>query len=79
MLEMLAAQRGEPSAQQYMDGVGLDDVQHAISWQQISDYLRTVNVASLTKHVPLLGSKHSVAQSESPPPAFPKTSFDLLV
>ncbi len=77
MLEVLAAQRGQLPAQRYMDGDGLDDLQHAINWQQVSTYLRAVNVANLAKHVPLISSKSSVA--ESPPPVFPKTPFDLLV
>ena len=79
MLEVLAAQRGQPHAQRYMDGDGLDDSQHASNWQQISNYLRTITVANLTVHVPLMNGRHSFAKSDPPPPVFLKSPYDLLV
>lgn len=55
MLEVLAAQLVQPPLEQYMDGDGLDDVQHGSNWQQIPDYLKTLNISNLAQHVPLIG------------------------
>ena len=79
MLEVLAAQRGEPPLQRFLDGDGLEDLQHAANWLQIADYLRTIDSSNLLMHVPLAGSKETCKKPTQTPPAFPKTSFDLLV
>ena len=53
MLEVLAAQRGQPPLEWYMDGDGLDDLRHDSNWQQIPEYLKTLNISNLAQHVPL--------------------------
>ena len=79
MLEVLAAQRGEPPLQRYLDGDGLDELQHAANWVQVADYLRTINASNLLVHMPLSGSREVLAKPTSLSAAFPKSSFDLLV
>ena len=54
LLELLAAQRGEPSKEELMQPAGLDNLQHAANWQQVTDYLKFVNEDKLNQHVPLL-------------------------
>jgi hypothetical protein len=79
MLEVLAAQRHQPSVERYMDGDGLEDLQHVINWQQLSEYLKTLNTANLTQHVPLISCKRASIHPDTAKPAFPKTPFDLLI
>lgn len=54
MLEVMAAQRGQPQFEQYMEGDGLDDVQHAVNWQLIPEYLSKLNINNLAQHVSLI-------------------------
>ena len=79
MLEVLAAQRHQAPVERFIDGDGLDDLQHVVNWQQISQYLKTLNAANLTLHVPLISCKRSSMGPGAAKPAFPKTPFDLLV
>ncbi|DBA68754.1 TPA: hypothetical protein ACH3X2_013375 [Trebouxia sp. C0005] len=79
MLEVLAAQRHQPSADRYLDGDGLEDLQHVVNWQQVSEYLKTLNAANLTQHVPLISCKRASTHPDTVKPAFPKTPFDLLI
>lgn len=79
MLELLGKQHGQPSMQFYLDGAGLADFQHEASWQEITDYLQSLNANNLHKHVPLLNNKpvHTAATWTSA--AREKTVYDLLV
>ena len=81
MLEVLAAQRGEPPLKQFLDGDGLEELQHAANWLQIADYLRTIDSSNLLVHVPLAHGKQTDTKQTPAPAAaaFPKTSFDILV
>jgi hypothetical protein len=79
MLEVLAAQRHQPSVERYMDGDGLEDLQHVINWWELSEYLKTLNAANLTQHVPLISCKRASPHPDTAKPAFPQTPFDLLI
>lgn len=63
ILEVMAAQIGEPSSELLMRPNGLDDLQHAANWQQIEDYLKTVNMSNLHLHVPLVQDGSSVSSN----------------
>ena len=54
LLELLAARRGEPTAEALTQSAGMDNLQHAANWQQIEDYLKTVTVHNMNRHIPLL-------------------------
>lgn len=54
LLEVLAAQRGEPCKEILMQPAGLDSLQHSANWQQVVEYLQYVNADNLNRHVPLL-------------------------
>lgn len=61
ILEVMAAQMGEPSSEVLMQPNGLDDLQHAANWQEIEDYLVTVNMTNLQFHVPLVKETSSLS------------------
>ena len=79
LLEVLAKQRNQPPIEQYMEGNGIDDMQHALNWQLIDDYLRTLSLDNLTQHVPLMHHEELVAPDQAAPSAFPRDSYDLLI
>lgn len=54
LLEVLAAQRGEPCKEDLMQPAGMDSLQHSANWQQVVEYLQYVNADNLNRHVPLL-------------------------
>lgn len=54
IFELLAMQRGEPSAEQLMQPAGLDNIQHNARWQRIVNYLATVTDNNLDLHVPII-------------------------
>lgn len=78
MLELLASQRGEPSVQFYLDGAGIDDAQHEASWQEVVEYLQSLNASNLHKHVPLLNNKPVQSVATWTSAEREKTVYDLL-
>ncbi|KAL0026893.1 hypothetical protein WJX77_009653 [Trebouxia sp. C0004] len=54
LLDVLAASRGELTAQALKDSARLDDVQLAANWQEIEQYLTCFSAQDLQRHVPLL-------------------------
>ena len=79
LLEVLATQRKQPPIEQYLSGNGIDDMQHALNWQQIDKYLKTLTLDNLTQHVPLRDPEEPAASNQAAANAFPRTSFDLLI
>ena len=56
IFELLAMQRGEPSAEELMQPAGLDNIEHDARWQRVVKYLATVTDRNLDFHVPLIRS-----------------------
>ena len=54
MLEELAQGRGQPSMQELLEDTSVDDLQHAANWEQVIAYAKTVTLANIHEHVPLL-------------------------
>ena len=54
IFELLAMQRGEPSAEELMQPAGLDDIAHIAKWQKVVKYLATVTDKNLDVHAPLI-------------------------
>ena len=54
MLNLLAAERGEPSAQSLLEDTSVDDFQHAANWQEVAQYLTTVTSDNVHSHCRLL-------------------------
>ena len=76
LLELLAFKRGDPTAEELTQSAGMDNLQHAANWQQIEEYLKTVTVHNMNKHIPLL--KDPVAGSDVMP-SFTEQLLDPLV
>ena len=57
-IEMLAADRGEPTVQALLNDTSLDNLQHAANWEDVINYLTTITTDNYHGHVPLL--KHAV-------------------
>jgi len=55
-LDVLAASRGELTAQALKESAGLDDLQLAANWQEIEQYLTCFTAQDLQRHVPLLST-----------------------
>lgn len=62
----------------YLDGAGLDDVQHEANWQEIVSYLQSLNASNLHKHVPLVNNKPVQSAATWSSSAREKTVYDLL-
>lgn len=58
IFEILAAERGEPSAMELMQPAGQINIEHNARWQQIVQYLTTVTAENLDLHVPII--KHDL-------------------
>ena len=56
LLDVLAASRGELTAQALKDSAGLDDIQLAANWQEVEQYLNCFTAQDLQRHVPLLNT-----------------------
>ena len=79
ILEVLAANTSEPPSELLMHPNGLDDLQHAANWQQIEEYLKTVNTSNLHLHVPLLQETSSVNSSDTQLGSFVDSPLDMLL
>ena len=79
VLEVMAASIGEPPSELLMQPNGLDDLQHAANWQQVEEYLKTVNMSNLHLHVPLLQDASSAYSSDTQLGSFTDSPFDLLI
>ena len=54
MLEVLAQQLKEPSVQRLSEPFDVDNLQRAADWQQIVQYVDSLDATSLHGHTPLL-------------------------
>lgn len=54
IFDILAAERGEPSAWDLMQPAGLEELEHNVRWQQVTRYLTTVTADVTDFHVPLM-------------------------
>lgn len=57
-IEILAADRGDPSLQSLLDDTSVDSAQHASNWQQVINYLGTITKDNCHGHCPLLHPPH---------------------
>ena len=55
-LDVLAASRGELTAQALNESAGLDDLQLAANWQEIEQYPTCFTAQDLQRRVPLLST-----------------------
>ncbi len=55
-LDVLAASRGELTAQALKESAGLDDLQLAANWQEIEQYPTCFTAQDLQRRVPLLST-----------------------
>ena len=54
LVSVLAEQHGEPTVQALLSDTTKTDLQHAADWQQAIDYLKTISVATMHMHQPVL-------------------------
>ncbi len=53
LLDVLAQQNQEPSAECLAGGSGLDDVQHTADWQAVVLYVKSLDASGVRGHCPL--------------------------
>ncbi len=53
LLDVLAQQNQEPSAERLAEGSGLDDLQHTADWQAVVQYVESLDASDVRGHCPL--------------------------
>jgi hypothetical protein len=53
LLDVLAQQNQEPSAECLAEGSGLDDLQHTADWQAVVQYVESLDANDVRGHCPL--------------------------
>lgn len=79
LLELLASKKGEPTAEALTRSAGLDNLQHAANWQQVEEYLKTVTIDNMNKHVPLIKDPVPPASDQSFMSSYTEQLLDIVV
>ena len=60
VMNALADLHCEPSVESLLNNTSKSDFDHSTDWQQVTNYLQTVNIGNMHLHVPMLNALQSV-------------------
>ena len=56
-MDALADLHNQPSVESLLNNTSKSEFDHSTDWQQITNYLQTVNMSNMHLHVPVLGAQ----------------------